>query len=82
MSRGWSQTYLHVICIIGPVPIFCALRRSGRKATGSILTTLMIEGKRTRQHLKSEPKEPSERDVRIYELHIAGKTAREVAEQF
>lgn len=51
-------------------------------ATGSILTTFMIEGKKTRQRLKSEPKGPSERDMHIYELHKAGKTAREVAEQF
>ena len=54
----------------------------GATATGSILTTFMIEKKRTRQHLKSEPKGPSERDVKIYELHKAGKTARELAEQF
>jgi DNA-binding NarL/FixJ family response regulator len=42
----------------------------------------MIEKKRTRQHLKSEPKGPSERDMQIYELHKAGKTTRELAEQF
>lgn len=52
----------------------------GATATGSILTTFMIKKKRTRQHLKSEPKELSERDMQIYELHKAGKTAREVAE--
>jgi hypothetical protein len=52
----------------------------GATATGSILTTFMIEGKKTRQHLKSEPKGPSERDMRIYELHKVGKTACELAE--
>lgn len=54
----------------------------GATATGSILTAFMIEGKKTRQRLKSEPKGPSERDMQIYELHKAGKTARELAEQF
>lgn len=54
----------------------------GATATGSIQTTFMIEGKKTRQHLKSGPKGPSERDMQIYELHKAGKTARELAEQF
>ena len=49
----------------------------GATASGSILTTFMIEGKRTRQQLKSEPKGPSERDMQIYELHKAGKTALE-----
>jgi len=42
----------------------------------------MIEGKKTRQHLKSEPKGPLERDMQIYELYKAGKTARQVAEMF
>ncbi len=54
----------------------------GATASGSILTTFMIEGKKTRQHLKSEPKGPSERDVQIYELHKAGKTVRELGEMF
>jgi len=54
----------------------------GATATGSIMTAFMIEKKRTRQHLKSEPKGPSERNIQIYELHKAGKTARELAEQF
>jgi hypothetical protein len=54
----------------------------GATATGSILTTFMIEGKKTRQHLKSEPKGSSERDVQIYELHRAGKAAREVGKMF
>lgn len=43
------------------------------------MTAFMIEKKRTRQHLKSEPKGPSERNMQIYELHKAGKTARELA---
>jgi len=42
----------------------------------------MIEGKKTCQRLKSEPKGPSERDMQIYELHKAGKTTCELAEQF
>ena len=54
----------------------------GATASGSILTTFMIEEKKTRQHLKSEPKGPSERDMQIYELHKAGKTARELGEMF
>jgi len=40
----------------------------GATATGSILTTFMIEGKKTRYHLKSEPKGLSERELQIYEL--------------
>jgi len=54
----------------------------GATATGSIMTTFMIEGKKTRQHLKSEPKGPSEWDMQICELHKAGRTTRELAEQF
>ena len=54
----------------------------GATATGSILTTFMIEGKRTRQRLKSEPKGPSERDMQIYELHKNGMTARKLAEVY
>jgi hypothetical protein len=54
----------------------------GAMATGSILTTFMMEENKTRQRLKSEPKGPSERDMQIYELHRAGKTACEVAEMF
>jgi len=42
-------------------------------AFGSIMTTFMIEGKKTRQRLKSEPKGPSERDAQIYELHKSGE---------
>jgi len=54
----------------------------GATATGSILTTFMIKGKKTRQHLKSEPKWPSERDMQIYELHKNCMTARQVTEMF
>ncbi|MEW5873212.1 MAG: hypothetical protein AB1894_28390 [Chloroflexota bacterium] len=52
----------------------------GATATGSILTTFMIEGKKTHQYLKPEPKGPSERDMQIYELHKAGRKALELAE--
>lgn len=54
----------------------------GTMATGSILTPFMIEGKKTRQRLKSEPKGLSERDIQIYELHKVEKTARKLSEQF
>jgi hypothetical protein len=54
----------------------------GASATGSILTTFASEEKKTRQHLKSEPKGPSERDMQIYESHKAGRKARELAEMF
>lgn len=54
----------------------------GAAATGSILTNYQPEGKQTRRRLKSEPKGPSERDLRIYELHQAGKTAKELGEMF
>jgi len=54
----------------------------GAVATGSILTTFMIEGKKTRQHLKSEPKGFSKQDMQIYELHKAGKTTRELSKMF
>jgi hypothetical protein len=42
----------------------------------------MIEAKKTRQHLKSEPKGFSKRDMQIYELHKAGKTARKLSKMF
>jgi hypothetical protein len=38
----------------------------------------MIEKKMTRQHLKSEPKGPSERDMQIYELQKVVMMAREL----
>ena len=40
------------------------------------------EVKRSRRKLESEPKGPSERDLRIYELHKGGKSTCELAEQF
>jgi DNA-binding NarL/FixJ family response regulator len=54
----------------------------GAAATGSILTIFMIEAKKTRQHLKSELKGFSKRDMQIYELYKAGKTARKLSKMF
>jgi hypothetical protein len=36
----------------------------------------------SRRHLISGAKPPSERDIQIYKLHKAGKTARQMAEMF
>ena len=54
------------------------LWRSGCDSDRFDPETFMIEEKKTRHHLKSEPKGPSERDMQIYELHKAGKTARRI----
>ena len=47
-----------------------------------MMTTEFAPGKRTRRHVETEPKGPSERDLRIYEMHKGGMTAREVGEVF
>jgi len=51
-------------------------------ATGSVLKTFMVKGEKTLHRMKSEPKPPSERDMQIYELHKARKTAQDVGEIF
>ena len=54
----------------------------GASASGSLLTAFAPQPKHTRRHLNSEVKPPSEHDIQIYELHKAGKTARQLAETF
>lgn len=54
---------------------------SCQKATSSAYP-VRLNGKKLRQHLKSEPKGPTERDIQIDELHKADKTARDFEEMF
>jgi len=54
----------------------------GVEARGMMVAELAGEGKKTRRRLKAASRGPSERDLKIYELHKGGKSTRELAEQF
>ena len=65
-----------------PLDVLSPAVAHGMAAAGSILVLFTANANKTRRRQKSEPRPPSERDVQIYELHKAGKTVCELAEQF